>query len=597
MTHAMPTVTRTTTTPTPRAKTPAAAAKAWAEGFNFNSAAAVKKLQVARTKAPATGPTEVRRAFAFYRSWEANDLGNARLLKTSIDGKPGFALHTTTDGDLGFLELYSDKGTLLASGTTRFDAQGRPTIKWDTKPGAVRENVAPKKMSAAITAYNQAMTKAAKSGSPSGATVSVSELEAAAQNLVGNDLSRRSVDGREQSTLLRSLVEAKLSPAARAYAEQLAALYTPAANTTLTGYNAGPLGTASPFLQNARIAVARTNAAGSPPKLNTIAALAQRAFSQVPTQLQPVTRTEATALLRATGASAADAKAALEQVVDAKGQLYAGRFFDPGANGVVPEVQGLALIGLLASGRELRAIDVATRPTAPAAPDARAVINRLLGVDRPVEVAATRRTAAGAQLDLVWRPPTGGTLTARLDVPDDGSEPALSNVELPSVIGPTETGLGERISQRTGVAVQALSYAQAGPGWLVAHRPPAGGPISLSTVRVAVDGTTAAVTPANIGTGTAQLDVARMLSLGLARVRAEAMVADAQMPPAAKLEVALRTRWAQFADLQSVDPADSAVGFDPATERAQFMLPRVWGDNAVFVTFPNAGAVRVEDFN
>ena len=131
----------------------------------------------------------------------------------------------------------------------------------------------------------------------------------------------------------------------------------------------------------------------------------------------------------------------------------------------------------------------------------------------------------------------------------------------------------------------------------MAHRPPAGGPISLSTVRVAVDGTTAAVTPANIGTGTAQLDVARMLSLGLARVRAEAMVADAQMPPAAKLEVALRTRWAQFADLQSVDPADSAVGFDPATERAQFMLPRVWGDNAVFVTFPNAGAVRVEDFN
>ena len=47
---------------------------------------------------------------------------------------------------------------------------------------------------------------------------------------------------------------------------------------------------------------------------------------------------------------------------------------------------------------------------------------------------------------------------------------------------------------------------------------------------------------------------------------------------------------------ERVQPADSAVGFNTTTDRAQFVLPRVWGDNAVFVTFQKNGTVRVEDF-
>jgi hypothetical protein len=75
------------------------------------------------------------------------------------------------------------------------------------------------------------------------------------------------------------------------------------------------------------------------------------------------------------------------------------------------------------------------------------------------------------------------------------------------------------------------------------------------------------------------------------------MVAEPSISDAARLEVALRTRWATFSDLQQVNPADSAVGFNATKDRVQFMLPGVWGDNAVFVTFQKDGAVRVEDFN
>ena len=45
------------------------------------------------------------------------------------------------------------------------------------------------------------------------------------------------------------------------------------------------------------------------------------------------------------------------------------------------------------------------------------------------------------------------------------------------------------------------------------------------------------------------------------------------------------------------DPAESAVGFNPATDALQFQLPHVWGDNAVFVTFAKDGSARLEDFN
>jgi len=581
----MPTVNRATTT-TRKSTNPAGDARAWAQAFNFQSASAVKKVQVARTKAPATGPLELQRAFKFYRSWQDRDLGNVRLLKTT---PPGYALHTTTDGDLGFLELYSDKGTLLASGTTGVDAQGRSTVSWDPVLGAVREKVAPKNASPTVRDFHKAIARADNKTSPSGEKISVGELRAAAKGLVGTELTASSVDSREKAGLLRVLAGSKFTPGSRAYGEQLAELYTPAANTTLTGYAVKDLAGAP----NARLAQAKVNASGSPPKLNTMVALARRAFDLSPAQLAPVTRTEAAAALKTAGFSASAAKAAVEQLADAKGQLYAGRFFD--SDQVAPQPMGIALFGVASSGRELKAINAPTAPPPVVGPQPREVISRLLGVDRAVELAAQRQTATGTQFDLVWRPPTGGQITARLDVPRDGSEATVSGLTLPPAVGMAETSLADRISQATGAPQQGLAYAQSGNDWLVAHRPAAGGPVTLSLVKVAVGGATASVAPANLGAG--QVELGRMLALGLARVHAETLVDDPAIGDDARLEVALRTRWAAVGQLQSVPPDDSAVGFDPATERAQFMLPRVWGDNAVFVTFPKSGAVRVEDFN
>ncbi|MBL8951447.1 MAG: hypothetical protein JNK82_11755 [Myxococcaceae bacterium] len=255
------------------------------------------------------------------------------------------------------------------------------------------------------------------------------------------------------------------------------------------------------------------------------------------------------------------------------------------------------LFGVSSSGRDLKALNVPTAPEPTTGPDPRAVIQSLLGADRPVEVKTTQTSPAGTRFDLAWSPPTGGVISAKLNVPSDGSSAGIEGVQLPSAIGSVETGLAGRVTEVTGTPVKGLSYASRGSDWLVAHQPAAGGPITLSKVKVALGGATASVGPTAIGTSGAQLDQARWLALGLARVHAESMVADPNITDAARLEVALRTRWAQAAELEQVAPADSAVGFDPAKDRVQFMLPRVWGDNAVLVTFEKDGGVRVEDFN
>jgi hypothetical protein len=573
-----------------------AAAKAWAEGFNFGSRTAVGRLDIARTKAPTTGPQALQRAYAFYQSWEDNDLGSVRLLKTQASGQNVYALHTTTDGDDGFLELYSERGALLATGTTGFDASGRRNVTWDATPGAVREKVAPRDRTPSVETFFDAIDAAKASGSPSGATVSKQELRDAAKALVGPELTTASVDGWEKAGLLKVLTEAKLTSSSRAYAEALAQLYTPAANTTLSRFTTGAL-TGSAFNRSVKTASASVNASGAPPKLNTMIELSRRAFGgELPSQVAPVTRTEAQAMLRAAGATSAEARAAVDSLADSKGQLYAGRFFDQGADWM-PKAKGLAFFGVSSSGRELKALNVPAKAEPVTTPDPRAVIRGLLGTDRAVEVVATRATATGTQFDLAWTPPTGGRIEAKLDVPRDGSEATVSGLKLPSLVGPTEASLAERVSTATGSRRTGLSYAQAGSDWLVATRPEAGGPITLSKVKVALGGGSATVTSASIGTSAAQLEVARNLSLGLARVQAEALVNDPSIPDAARLEVALRTRWATFSDMQAVDPADSAVGFDPSKDRAQCMLGSVWGDNAVFVTFQKDGVVRLEDFN
>jgi hypothetical protein len=574
-----------------------AAARAWAEGFNFGSRTAVGRLDIARTKAPTTGPQSLQRAYAFYQSWEDNDLGSVRLLKTQANGQTVYALHTTTDGDDGFLELYSERGAMLASGTTGFDAAGRRAVTWDTTPGAVRERVVPRSVSPSVESFFNAIDDAKKGSSASGATLTTKELRDAAKVLVGPELTTASVDGWEKAGLLKVLAEAKLTSSSRAYGEQLAQLYTQPGNTTLSRFTTGTLGQGTAFARGVKTASASVNASGAPPRLNTMIELSRRAFGgALPAQVVPVTRSEAQAMLREAGASAAEAKTAIDGLADAKGLVSAGRFFEQGADWM-PKAKGLAFFGVSSSGRDLKALNVPAKPEPVTTPDPQAVLKGLLGVERPVTVAATRTTATGTQFDLFWSPPTGGRIEAKLDVPRDGSEASLSGVTFPSVIGMTERGLAERVSTATGTPREGLSYANSGNDWLVATRPAAGGPISLSKVKVALGGDSATVTSTTIGTTAAQRELARNLSLGLARVHAEAMVKDPSISDAARLEVALRTRWASFSDMQVVDPADSAVGFDAVKDRAQFMLGNVWGDNAVFVTFQKDGAVRVEDFN
>ena len=135
-----------------------------------------------------------------------------------------------------------------------------------------------------------------------------------------------------------------------------------------------------------------------------------------------------------------------------------------------------------------------------------------------------------------------------------------------------------------------------GPGFLVVHQPEGASTARLAMVRIQLGGA-APVTPRALTTSAADAVDARDLALVVARHHAEAMVADPSLPAAARLEVALRTRWAQSSALEAVAPEESAVGFDPATEAHQLALMGVWGDNAVFVTFAKDGALRVEDVN
>lgn len=579
------------------------AAKAWAEGFNFGSATAVGRLDIPRSKAPTTGPESLQRAHALYRSWEDNDLGNVRLLKPTANGQPVYALHTTTGGDAGFLELFSEKGTLLASGTTGFDQAGKRSISWDTTLGAVREKVGRRDVSPSLETFFSAIDDARKSSSPSGSTISATELKEATRALVGSELTTASVDNFEKAGLLRVLADpaAKLTSTSRSYAEQLANLYTEARSTRVSGFSSKPLGTASAFQSKATLASGTVNATGAPPRMNTMVAFSLRAFNVLPSQVVPVSRSEAQAMLKQAGANAAEAKAAVDAIADAQGTVYAGQFFEQGANWI-PKATGLALFGVSSSGRELKALNVPVTAPPAVGPVPKDIIQNLLGVDRNLEVTGTRTTATGTQFDLQWLPPTGGAIVAKLNVPDDGTEATIEGLSLPS-LGMTEQALADRLNTALGTPQQVLGSGSvraapgAGVGFAAAHRPVAGGPITLSTIQVAVHGASAVVKPKLLGTSTSDAGLARQLSLGLARTQAAAMVADPAISDAARLEVALRTRWATFSDLQQVKPEDSAVGFNAVNDRLQFMLPSVWGDNAVFVTFQRDGAVRLEDFN
>lgn len=339
-----------------------AAARRWAEALDFSNATTLDRLEVGRAQAPTTGPQSLQRAHAMYQSWSEAQGGTVRLLQTQAQGHALFALHTTTNGPEGFLEVYSQRGTLLASGVTGLDANGRATVQWDATPGRVRERAAPPATTPSVAAFNAAITQASAASSASGTTVSRQEIADAAKLLVGAELSTSSVDAWERASLRKVLAEAKLTPAARTYAEQLANVATPAADTTLSSLTTGSLGQGSAFLRSVRTASASV---GAPPRLNTMTELSRLGFGgELPSQVVPVTPTDAMALLRAAGANATEARTAIAALSDAKGQLYLGRSFEEGP-GVLPTPKGHVLFGVPSSGRELRALNVpaASAPT------------------------------------------------------------------------------------------------------------------------------------------------------------------------------------------------------------------------------------------
>lgn len=553
-------------------------AKSWAEGFDFKSSAA-RRLEVARTKAPTTGPTNLQRAHALYLAHEKNDRGNVHLLQTTAGTQTLWALHTTTDGDPGYLELFSQSGKLLASGTTTV---GRNVV-WDETPGAVREKVAPRDISPSVTAFFAAVDESAQPATASGEKLSTGEIKESAKVLVGADLTTGSVDGYESSALYRVLADdaPKLTFGARSFVSRLGELYLDRDPKKLRK-----------LVSDATNASAEVQGRASGPKMSSFVELTRAAWELLPTQVVPATKTEALELLKSLGSTTAEARARVEQLAGEDGLLYTGQVFSQGADWVA-RPKGQVLFGSSEDGKKIKAHLIPQEIAPPAAP--REAIRGLTGVDREVEIRATEQLATGDRFELAWRPARGGTLSARLFVPSNGDAPEVDRVTVPPVL---EAVLVDRLKVLLGPTqgpVDVLGWVGRDgggmPGFVVAHQPEgARGPLVLSDVRIHLGGQDATVTPVVIGA--ADESLARDLALSVSRHYAQQLVADPQHPELMRLEVALRTGWTSSGDLTRI--RDDSAGFNSRTDRFQFQLSPL-GDIGVVVTFAKDGTIRLEE--
>ncbi len=575
------------------------AAKAWADTLDFGSAAA-RRLRVPRAQASTTGPAAVQRAHALHRTWEARDLGSTNLLRTQVDGRDLWAVHTTTDGDDGFLEIYNPRGTLMASGVT---GPGRGGIQWDAQPGAVRDRLAPRDGSPEVGAFHAAVKDSMAPASASGARVSKDEARNAARVLLGQELTTASVDGTENAALARVLADhsGALTSGARAYVTRLSGLYQaqgPQAVSRVTS-RAGEsvLGSSTPFSAQTTYVTGKVGAGTGTARMDGFTALLLKAAAVWPSQVDPCTRTKATALLQEAGATSGEARKAIDALAAGGAELFVGQLFTaPG--GTTPKGAGVAVFAALPDGN-IRALVVKQEPVSNAGVP-RSVIAALTGTDREVEVLGQRAVGGGVRYDLQWRPPSGGAIKAQLDVPGGGADATVGAVTVPAAMEPPlRAALAQHLETALGGPKDVVGYVgrdnSAGPGFVVAYRPQGSRDTpKLATIRIQLGGA-ATVTEKKLVAGDAEL--ARDLALQIARHHAQGMVADPAIVDAARLEVALRTLWAKPEDLTVPVPAESPVGFDAAKERFQFSLGNVWGDNAVFVTFAKDGTLRVEDMN
>jgi len=545
-------------------------AKAWAVAFDFQDSGALASLSLADTS---KAPENVRRALAFYQTWEEQDLGNARILKVPLSRTTAWAVYTSTDGDDGFLEMFDARGKLLASGVTAPPPAG---VNWDATAGAVRNRLLEGSSQNEIAEFAAAVD-GFRQNPPGQNAVTRTEMNSALKHLVEKHTDDV-LDKTEKAALLKTALEVPLHQTARQLAEKMAAFYSTPAEVKLTGLRQTPL-------EKGEIASAKVSQKGFPPRFQTVQTLALSAWNLRPSQVMVATPTGAIAHLMDTGLKKAEASSMLNKLQPHQ-TLYTGQLFEDGPAGI-PITRGLAVFSVDEANRTIKALRM------PKTDDAESVrqdlskrLQREYTIPQTVADAVAIDSPNGPVLTVRWQPPTGGTLSCDLDT--SSTPMGISNLSLPQLPGSTEEALSQRMSGQ-----KVLSYANEGNTWWVAHQPIAGGPVSTSAITIEIGGDTGAIAPKNFTR--ADVERARNLALGLARIHGEGMVSDPSYTDAQRLEVALKTRFRPLEDMKSQDASSPA--WVQGTDVLQFELPSVWGDNAIFVTFTRNGQVRLEDMN
>ena len=587
----------------------AALARAYAEAFDFEGESST---EVPREEAATTGPTWVQRAFQLHHSWEERDLGSARLYRWTVERYRVWAIRTSTDGDDSFIELFDANGGFLASGVGGFepdpDGGFHPIITWDDTPGAERDRIAPMDISGDVTRFWSELADSQAADSPSGATTSTMEARALAEVLLAGPATTDTLDGWEQATVWRALADqgiafagtgrTALASQTRFYQNHVQPL------GTVTAAQMSTLGLPSSMstrVKAARAAVTGDVAVTGQSELIRVAArLGVMPTGEAPASATALrsaairvgcTDTQATALLHAIGADTSGAR------------IFVGSAFTTGSD-FFPVLQpgSLWFVASSATGR-VWAVRLIPSGETVAGWDAKAeaAIAGATGVTRDARLVQLRPRDGGTYLDLEYARPDGGVLAIALWLTTSGQAVAAIRAFSPGLDPELRQNLADTIQSKLGgpaVDVVGAVATATDSRYLALYR---AGTAASTPVRLArVDFASSTVTRLTLQSDTSPVPTAELAALALsaARHRAETLVADAGAGDMALLEVLLRTAWTTPDDLDRItDPADSPVGFDPATEVAQFMLGSVWGDTAVVVTYARAGTVRVEDVN
>lgn len=584
----------------------AALARAYAEEFDFEGES---PTEIPRDQAPTTGPTWVQRAFQLHHSWEERDLGSARLYRWTVEQYRVWAIRTSTDGDDSFIELFDASGGFLASGVGGFapdpDGGFHPIITWDDTPGAERDRIAPVDISGDVTRFWSELADSQGEESPSGSTTSSAEARALAEVLLAGPATTDTLDGWEQAAVWRALADQglALTTSARSALQGQTRFYQNRFQPlgTVTAAQMSTLGLPSSF--STRVKAARASVLGDVALTgqSELVRVAAR-LGVLPTGEAPASVTAMRSAARRIGCTDTQAAALLHAIgADTTGaRIFVGSAFTAGSDSLpVLQPGSLWFVASPTTGKVWAVRLIPTGETV-AGWDARAeaAIAAATGVTRDARLVQLRPRDGGAYLDLEYARPDGGVLAVVLWLPTSGAADAAIRAFSPGLDPELRQNLADMIQSKLGgSAVDVVGAIATDDGrYLALYRTG-----TSATVRLArVDFGNSTVTRLTLQSDSSPVPTAELAALALsaARHRAETLVADAGAGDMAFLEVLLRTAWTTPDDLERItDPADSPVGFDPATEVAQFMLGGVWGDMAVFVTFARAGTVRVEDFN